>query len=84
MNMRGRMSDMENFVADIASAEKVPRTKGSLPSEVVVLRFPGLWTTMHAQCCRVGFGVCCLWVGWGLACGSVCETGGCAFVCVVQ
>jgi len=30
------MSDIENFVADIESAEKDPHTQGSLPSEVVV------------------------------------------------
>ena len=34
--MRARMLDMENFVADILSAEKAPHIKGSLPSEVVV------------------------------------------------
>jgi len=30
------MADMENFMADIVSAEKLPHTQGSLPLEVVV------------------------------------------------
>ena len=34
MNMRGRMPDMESFVADIVSAEKVPvRAFTSYPCE---------------------------------------------------
>ena len=45
-----RMSDMENFVADIVSAEKVPHIKGSLPSEVVVQssKFPST-TSKHRK-----------------------------------
>ena len=45
-----RMSDMENFVADIVSAEKVPHTQGSLPLEVVVQsrKFPST-TSKHRK-----------------------------------
>ena len=44
------MSDMENFVADIVSAEKVPHIKGSLPLEVVVQsrKFPST-TSKHRK-----------------------------------
>ena len=47
---RSLMSDIENFVADIVSAEKVPHTQGSLPLEVVVQsrKFPST-TSKHRK-----------------------------------
>ena len=44
------MADMENFMADIVSAEKLPHTQGSLPLEVVVRssKFPST-TSKHRK-----------------------------------